>query len=229
MNLFYGALKGTPDKWLDLRALAQLLVPEDEIKVVHYFTARVRSRPGQDDAAQLQSVYLRAVRYAGGVTIHERSIVHRSRRKSLDDGAAARGELFTPSFRPRFVFDLMWRDSIRRRGERRTGMAIVVVEEEKRTDVNIAVRIVEDAARGLVDKVLLISNDSDLSEAVLAARRFGVPVGIVNPHRTRTSRQLVSVSSFEIVLRRSALARCQFPETVRGPDGKSVTRPGQWR
>lgn len=228
MNLFYGALKGTSDKWLDLRAFVHLLVPDDEIVAIHYFTARVRSRPGQDDAAQLQSIYLRALRYAGGVTIHEGNMVHRARRKSLDDRAAARGDLFVPAFRPRVVFEWMWRDSLRRRGQRRTGLATVMIEEEKRTDVNIAVQMVEDSARGLVDKILLVSNDSDLTEAVLATERFGVPVGIVNPHRTRTSHHLTGSASFEIVLRRTALTRCQFPNVVNGPNGRSVRRPTQW-
>jgi hypothetical protein len=40
-NLYYGALKGTPYKWLDLSRLCQTLLPSDTIHEIKYFTARV--------------------------------------------------------------------------------------------------------------------------------------------------------------------------------------------
>lgn len=45
-NLFYGALKGTPYKWLDLAALCGMLLPADHVVAIHYYTARVSARPG---------------------------------------------------------------------------------------------------------------------------------------------------------------------------------------
>ena len=45
-NLYYGALKGTPFKWLDLVALfGKVLQPRHDILKVKYFTARGRERP----------------------------------------------------------------------------------------------------------------------------------------------------------------------------------------
>ena len=44
LNLYYGALKGTPHKWLDLEAFAYRLTPHDQIDAVRYFTARVVDR-----------------------------------------------------------------------------------------------------------------------------------------------------------------------------------------
>lgn len=43
-NLYYGALKGTPYRWLDLEQPAAALLPEDEIARIRYFTARVSGR-----------------------------------------------------------------------------------------------------------------------------------------------------------------------------------------
>ena len=44
-NLYYRALRPTPYKWLNLRALgAALLDPSDTVDVVRYFTARVSAR-----------------------------------------------------------------------------------------------------------------------------------------------------------------------------------------
>lgn len=44
-NLFYGALKGSPYKWLDLEALCHQLLPKDSIHRIRYFTAKVSARP----------------------------------------------------------------------------------------------------------------------------------------------------------------------------------------
>jgi hypothetical protein len=40
-NLYYGALKRTPYKWLDLAALCRLMLPNDSIEHIKYYTARV--------------------------------------------------------------------------------------------------------------------------------------------------------------------------------------------
>lgn len=228
MNLFYGALKGTPHKWLDLRSLSRALVPEDEIAVIRYFTARVKSRQGQEDSAALQSMYLRALRFSGGVDIHEGRMVYRSRRKPIDDRAMDRGEGLWPGLRPAGVFRYMWTQSMRRRDSRGVSLATVVIEEEKKSDVSLAVRLVEDCARGVIDKAIVVTNDSDLVDALLVARSFGVVVGIVNPRRSLASRHLSGAASFEIVLRRGVLARCQLPRVVAGPDGRQVTCPRDW-
>ena len=46
-NLYYGCLKNTPHKWLDLRALCQVLLPRDTIgrnwSVVEVAGGRVRA------------------------------------------------------------------------------------------------------------------------------------------------------------------------------------------
>ncbi len=47
-NLYYGAVKDTPYRWLDLDALCRRLFPRDEINRIRYFTAivsRSDSRP----------------------------------------------------------------------------------------------------------------------------------------------------------------------------------------
>ncbi|MEE9278945.1 MAG: hypothetical protein V3V67_02105 [Myxococcota bacterium] len=56
-NLYYGALRGTPYKWLDLEAYFTRLRQDDEIQHIRYFTTRV-----DGDARQRQQAYLRALR-----------------------------------------------------------------------------------------------------------------------------------------------------------------------
>ena len=44
-NLYYGSLKGTPYRWLDVGAFCARLLPKDRINRIRYFTATVSARP----------------------------------------------------------------------------------------------------------------------------------------------------------------------------------------
>jgi len=70
MNLFYGCLKGSPYKWLDLVALSNALLPNDEVKTVRYFTAEVISMPRAPRRHIHQRQYLRAIATLPEVAIH---------------------------------------------------------------------------------------------------------------------------------------------------------------
>jgi hypothetical protein len=69
-NLYYGALKGTPHKWLVLAALSRRLLPKDQIVAIRYFTALVAARQGDPQQPQRQQAYLRALRTIPGFTVH---------------------------------------------------------------------------------------------------------------------------------------------------------------
>jgi len=40
-NLYYGAVKNTPWKWLDMERYFSLLLPNDDIQIIKYFTAKI--------------------------------------------------------------------------------------------------------------------------------------------------------------------------------------------
>ena len=84
-NLYYGALKETPWKWLDLPALAANgLQPHHEILKVKYFTARVSGTPTDQSNPQRQVVCLRALRrFRPEVEVHFRHFLRRRVRTSL--------------------------------------------------------------------------------------------------------------------------------------------------
>ena len=69
-NLYYGALRGSPYKWLDLKALSRRLLPKDDIHLSRYFTARITARLDDPQRAQRQETYLRALRTLPAVQIH---------------------------------------------------------------------------------------------------------------------------------------------------------------
>jgi hypothetical protein len=60
-NLYYGALKGTPYKWLNLDQLCRHLLPKNEIVGIKYFTALVNARPNDLQQPIRQQIYLRAL------------------------------------------------------------------------------------------------------------------------------------------------------------------------
>src|ERR1051326_3162947 len=61
-NLYYGAVKGSPYRWLDLGALCHRMLPGDQILAIKYFTAIVSARPYDPQQPVRQQVYLRALR-----------------------------------------------------------------------------------------------------------------------------------------------------------------------
>lgn len=69
LNLYYGCLKGTSFKWLDLSALCARLLPRNEIRSIKYFTTRVESREGEPHQATRQDTYFRALRTLPSVQI----------------------------------------------------------------------------------------------------------------------------------------------------------------
>jgi hypothetical protein len=69
-NLYYGAVKGTPYRWLDLAKLCALLLPRDSIHRIRYYTALVRSRPGDPGKRTRQLVYLRALQTIPHLSLH---------------------------------------------------------------------------------------------------------------------------------------------------------------
>ena len=68
-NLYYGALRGTRFRWLNLAEMCRLFLPDDDIRRIAYFTARVNGRPGDPDQPQRQLLYFRALRPIPNVDI----------------------------------------------------------------------------------------------------------------------------------------------------------------
>ena len=69
-NFYYGAVKRTPYKWLNLEAMCQRLLPRDQIVKIRYFTARVNDRQDDPQFASRQDTYLRALATLPLVEIH---------------------------------------------------------------------------------------------------------------------------------------------------------------
>lgn len=109
-----------------------------------------------------------------------------------------------------------------------------IVPEEKRTDVNIALEILDDAYQGAVDEIVLISGDSDLAPALEKIKLRFPPIRIVvyvpaafNPKRGKAPdlRRLADKArNFDGAL----CAHAQLPTTITKADGSTITRPAGW-
>ena len=197
-NFYYGAVKGTPYKWLDFEALCRRLLPSDEIIKIRYFTARVTSQPNDPRQANRQETYLRALATLPLIEIHYGRFVTRTVRLPLAN---------PPNVGPRTV-------EVRR-------------TEEKGSDVNLAAFLLRDAFSRQCETAVVISNDSDLAEAVRLARTDGgVKVGVVNPHPAKHRSALLEGTFFK-QLRRSVLAQTQLPPVLYDGRG-AIHKPIGW-
>jgi uncharacterized LabA/DUF88 family protein len=103
--------------------------------------------------------------------------------------------------------------------------------EEKATDVNIALRLLDLAYRNEFDRAILITNDSDLAPAIELVRlRFPIKriTTIVPPHRYH-SNELIRASSDKSKIRVEHLERCLLPENMSDASGLiTIRRPQEY-
>jgi 6-hydroxy-3-succinoylpyridine 3-monooxygenase len=111
-------------------------------------------------------------------------------------------------------------------GERRINTV-----EEKRTDVNIAVQMMEDAYEDRCDRFILVSGDSDLVPAVSKVRGLGKEVFVYIPARDQTrgaAVELRSVASSAKILPLTILKHAQFSHQVSDGSGGFISKPATW-
>jgi uncharacterized LabA/DUF88 family protein len=206
-NLYYGSLKGTKYRWLDLLALARGILPNERINRVRYFSAQVSGSQSAGAPARQESD-LRALRTLTGVSVHLGTFLSNDKSMPLAP-APATGE------EPGLLY-------LRPSGKR---YAWVRKTEEKGSDVNLATHLLLDAFDHDFDLAVVISNDSDLAEPIRVVReRFGA-VGVVNPH-AKPNKKLNDAASWHIQLFRSKVASSQFPDTLTDSNGTFSKPPG---
>ena len=197
-NLYYGCLRGTPYRWLDLEALSRRLLPRDSIHRIRYFTARVTPRPSNPQAPQRQQTYLRALETIPCLTVHLGHFLSHPARMPL--AYPQRG----------------WPPTVE-----------VMKTEEKGSDVNLATYLLLDAFRRDCETAVVISHDSDLKEPIaLVQKELGIPVGVVNPHPAAHRSRALQPAFFK-QLRPSVLPACQFPDVLQDARGM-IRKPVDW-
>jgi uncharacterized LabA/DUF88 family protein len=162
-NLYYGCLRKTPYKWLDLKnLLINLLNDNHEIIQIKYFTAHLSSRFGKSSASLYrQKLYLQAI----SSFIPELSIYY--------------GHYLTHQIKAKCVYPP-------------PEFTAVYKTEEKGTDVNIAIEILNDSWKNNCECVVLISNDSDLAGVLkMVKEQHGRNVGLIFPNTDKKDSPLL--------------------------------------
>ena len=200
-NLYYGCLRSSPYKWLDLGAVCAKLLPGNQVHRIRYFTARIQARPNDPDGPNRQEAYLGALGSIPGLTIHYGHFL----------ASETTAMLVHPPPPPASPF------------------VKVHKMEEKGSDVNLGAWMITDAFEGDCELATLITNDSDLAEPMaIVAQRCGKPVGLINPHPRRASRALLQQKPvFVKSIRAGVLASSQFSPLVKA-DGRTFHKPANW-
>ncbi|MSQ52041.1 MAG: NYN domain-containing protein [Betaproteobacteria bacterium] len=205
-NLYYRAVRGTPYKWLDLKKVCQkLLQPEHVIVAIKYYTAPVS---GKRDPGQpiRQQTFLRALK----ATIPEFTV---------QQGHFLTHEVSAPLARP---------------APGQAPTVRVLKTEEKGSDVNLAVHLLNDAWLNVYDCAVIISNDSDLAESMRLIRLHHPTkkIGLIFPRQggagarhAHPSRELTKHAHFVKHLGQTVLAACQLPNPI---PGTTINKPTGW-
>lgn len=167
-NLFYGCLKNSSYKWLDLnKLLVEHIVhaqePSSIVTEIKFFTADIKAKVASNGqlATQAQQAYHRALMQLYPNVIRVIKGFYSLEKAKL----------------PVFKEPPDKRDSVD-----------VWKLEEKETDVNIALTAYRDVVKGHVQQIIFVSNDTDLSPALKAIREdFGntIKIGVIIPIRQK--------------------------------------------
>lgn len=101
--------------------------------------------------------------------------------------------------------------------------------EEKGSDVNLALHVLNDAWKDAYDCAVVVSNDSDLSEALrLVKNQNSKTMGLIFPNtnsKRKPSRELASHADFIKHIRAYTLSESQLPDQI---SGTNIYKPSNW-
>lgn len=201
-NLYYGSLRKSPYKWLDLKALFEKLLGNyHTIVSIKYFTARISPRHEKDESPERQKIYLQALKhYIPELEIHfGHYLTSKVKAKVCNPPAGV----------PAYIE--------------------VYKTEEKGSDVNLALSMLNDAWLNHCDCAILVSNDSDIAQALrLVKEDHKKEIGLITPgdkKNRRVSKELQKYTHFMKRIRAGVLADSQLPNPI---PGTKFYKPKEW-
>ncbi len=196
-NFYYGSVRGTAYRWLDLEKCFSRLRSADEIKQIWYFTALL---DGPKRARQ--KTYLQALATSSRVQV----ILGKFKLKQVKCGVT---------------------------GCKHRGSRLFDMPEEKRTDVNIALQLLDDAHHDRADQFIIVSGDSDLVPALEMVKaqwpHKQLFVYVPSRHPLRGAAvELRNAADKHKTFPQALLKVSQFPAKI--PDGRGgfIQKPAGW-
>jgi len=200
-SLYYGCLKASNYRWLDVLSLCNFELPANSINRIRCFSARVTARPGDLQQPERQAAYFRALETIPDLSIHLGQFLESQIRMPY---------VTPPPGGPNTV--------------------LVRKTEEKGSDVNLASYLLLDGFRSEYEAAIVISNDSDLTEPIRIVRKeLGLKVAVLLPCRPsgHPSVELRKVATKHKIISEAALAASQFPAVMHDRNG-TITKPATW-
>jgi len=236
-NFYYGAVRNTPYKWLDFKSFFQkILAPEHDILAIKYFTAHVTGKLDPRQPVR-QKTYLRALKkHIPEISVHLGHFSTQDVLSPLSWNHKKFKEWKNISGRVRrFNVPIVLPDQVEivaplssdqsKYGDRRFFVPIIKTEE-KGSDFNIAVHLLNDSWLDKFDCAVVVSNDSDLSESLRLVRdQHNKKIGLINPRKTTPARELMKYTSFHKKIRKGVLRDSQLPDPI---PGTKIKKPDSW-
>ncbi len=205
-NFYYSAVKGTPLRWLDFRALFSRVFPKNQIACIKYFTAEVDALPGDPDQPIRQQIYWRALR-----TLPDFEIIlghFRTRR--------TRAKVVNPPPRTIEVFKTEEKGSD-------VNLGAHLLMDGFRGAYDCAIVVSGDS--DLVTPIRMVRDQLKKPVGVLNPQRLSGP----DVPQERKSAGLNHAASFYTKgLRWGQLAKSQFPERIQDANGM-IHQPKSWK
>jgi len=230
--LYYACVKASRRyRWLDLDALLKAVLPDElEIEKINYFTARVSSTFDDPSKATRQDVYLTALRshiphfeaFFGKFSSH---VVPMRMAAPVASDLPSNVRTAPPWFNPSELnLEVYGREP--RPWTNQVGPRVDVVKfEEKGSDVNLAVQLLDDAWEKSCECAVVVSNDSDLAHALRLAKKHLKRIGVVTGQKQPT-RSLRKCADFHRRITKTHIKKSQLPETI---PGTTISRPPEWK
>jgi uncharacterized LabA/DUF88 family protein len=208
-NLYYGLLRKSKLKWLDVVALFNDHVLDDvsELIEVRYYTAPVLGRMSDDPRSpQRQRQYLQALRKMNPAKL-----------------VIVEGRIMATTPHQRLVNPIPEAPHLQ--------MVQVFDFNEKKTDVNLASDLLAGAWTNAYEQAVICSNDSDLEGALATVKkhhphlRIGLVAPIASDDRRRISKDLSQHADWAKILSPVHLAAAQLPERI---PHSAIKKPDTW-
>lgn len=224
-NLYYGCLKGTHLKWLDLLALFEngvlpsvtavvdghALASELQPVAIKFFTAPILEQAAKaSDSIQCQE------QYHAALSKHQPGRVETI--KGYYSLTKGRAKVIDPIDEKKWPRDCQSTD--------------IWKLEEKQTDVNLALHAVKDALLGDIEHIVVVTNDTDIAPALDMIRaNTKAVVGLVIPttdHERVPNADLVKYAHWvRTHLTEAELKAAQLPRVIAGGRRPAI-KPDSW-
>lgn len=202
-NLYYNLYRGKNNvknrkyKWLDIVALVQNVLLK---KYKKNDVLKTKYYTAHVSGAQDSSQPERQNAYLRGLELHS------------DNLEIVYGK---------FIISESYRPLVRNRE-----LVSVYLPEEKGSDVNLAVHLVYEATQDLYDVAVVLTNDTDMTEAFrIVSKELDKNIILMQPSHVNTARSLNEYCFDVLKFDHSDLGKYQLPERI----GPKIKRPDEWK